>query len=207
MEIYRKLQEAREIIKKSPLKKNGYNSYSKYAYYTPEQVEMLVYDACQKIGLLTKFDLVRDQFGLTGILSIFELSNEKDFIPTVLEFKMATDIPQITATNETQRLGGTMTFTERYLKMTAFSIMDNTLDFDTPKEHKDEPKEAKKEPEKWLNIYTDKTNKELTKEFTACHTAIHGGEYKVSDIRKKYKVSKEVEAALNNEFFIEQLNI
>ena len=55
--ILQKLQEARLAIYNSDLKKAGRNEYSKFDYYTPEQVERLVDNACSKtntIVFLTK---------------------------------------------------------------------------------------------------------------------------------------------------------
>ena len=48
-----------------------------------------------------------------------------------IEYIMATAIPEIKATNIAQQLGGCVTYTERYLKMSAFGIVDNNLDPDT----------------------------------------------------------------------------
>ena len=36
-----------------------------------------------------------------------------------------------TATNETQQMGGTDTYSERYIKMKVFQIKDNNLDIDS----------------------------------------------------------------------------
>ena len=46
---------------------------------------------------------------------------------------MATEKPKITATNETQQMGGAMTYSERYLLMSIYGIKDNNLDFDSQK--------------------------------------------------------------------------
>ena len=138
MEIYKKISDAIDIIKKSDLKKAGYNDYSKYAYYTPEQVNKLVYDACKEVKLFIKFDLFRNEFGMFGQLSVISLDNPNEYV----NYNMSTDIPQITATNITQQLGGSMTYTKRYMLMNIFDIVDNTLDFDTPQ--KPQKKETKK---------------------------------------------------------------
>ena len=130
MKLIKKLAKAKEDIKQSPIKKEGRNSFSKYDYFTPAQIEGLVSHVCQENGLLTKFDLIRNELGVFGRLTIFDLdSNEDDCI----EFNMATAIPDIKATNIAQQLGGCVTYTERYLKMSAFGITDSNLDFDTDK--------------------------------------------------------------------------
>jgi hypothetical protein len=56
--IYQKLAEAREFIITQNLEKKGFNEYSKYNYYTPEQVNHLVSLAEKQTGLFHKFDLM-----------------------------------------------------------------------------------------------------------------------------------------------------
>jgi len=126
MEILKKISNAKILIKNTKLEKLGLNKFSNYKYFTPEQVEKLVSDACENQGLLTKFDLKRNEFGVIGILTIFDINSTEK-----LDFEMATAIPEIKATNIAQQLGGCVTYTERYLKSTAFGISENQLDFDS----------------------------------------------------------------------------
>ena len=126
MEILKKISNAKILIKNTKLEKLGLNKFSNYKYFTPEQVERLVSDACENQGLLTKFDLKRNEFGVIGILTIFDINSTEK-----LDFEMATAIPEIKATNIAQQLGGCVTYTERYLKSTAFGISENHLDFDS----------------------------------------------------------------------------
>lgn len=126
MAVIKKLFDAKKQVASMKKSKEGENSYSKYAYFTPEQVNKIVQEACEKNNILTKFDLCRNEFWVYGTLTVYDIS-EWDWV----EFKAATEIPEIKATNAAQQLGGCMTYTERYLKMTAFWIVDNSLDFDT----------------------------------------------------------------------------
>jgi hypothetical protein len=126
MTILQKLKDARAEIKKSNLKKAGRNEYSKFDYYTPEQVEQLVDNACEKTNTIVLCNLESDEFGLYQQLFFIDLeSGEK------LQFIMRTKHGSITATNETQQMGGTDTYSERYIKMKVFQIKDNNLDFDS----------------------------------------------------------------------------
>jgi hypothetical protein len=127
-----KLSEAIEIIKGGDLKKKGRNNFSKYDYYTPDQVSELVIGACLKVKLFPKFDLERNELGITGKLSIYDIESGE---PPVV-FTMASAIPEIKATNVSQQLGGAMTYTKRYLFMNAFDITDSNLDFDADKPKK-----------------------------------------------------------------------
>ena len=143
-ELLNKLASAKAEIKSTKLKKEGKNTFSNYEYFTPSQIEFLVATACHNNKLLTSFDLIRNDLGVFGRLTVYDLeSGEK------LTTEMASAIPEIKATNIAQQLGGCVTYTERYLKMSLFGITDNQLDFDTTENTKKqaEPKTAAKAPE------------------------------------------------------------
>ena len=133
--IEQKLQAARDFIKSQPMKKSGRNEYSKYDYFTPEQVNQLVHEAEKQVGIFHKFDLIRDQFGYHGHLQITDIETGE-----AITFIQATDIPTITATNISQQIGGAVTYTNRYMLMTAFDIADNSLDFDAKDNREKEEK-------------------------------------------------------------------
>ena len=152
-ELLNKLASAKAEIKSTKLKKEGKNTYSNYEYFTPSQIEFLVATACHNNKLLTSFDLIRNDLGVFGRLTVYDLeSGEK------LTTEMASAIPEIKATNIAQQLGGCVTYTERYLKMSLFGITDNQLDFDTTENTKKqaEPKTAAKAPEQPKVIDTAK---------------------------------------------------
>ena len=152
-ELLNKLAAAKAEIKATKLKKEGKNTYSNYEYFTPSQIEFLVATACHNNKLLTSFDLIRNDLGVYGRITIYDLeSGEK------LTTEMASAIPEIKATNIAQQLGGCVTYTERYLKMSLFGITDNQLDFDTTENTKKqaEPKTAKTAPEQPKVIDTAK---------------------------------------------------
>jgi len=152
-ELLNKLASAKAEIKATKLKKEGKNTYSNYEYFTPSQIEFLVASACHNNKLLTSFDLIRNELGVYGRLTVYDLeSGEK------LTAEMASAIPEIKATNIAQQLGGCVTYTERYLKMSLFGITDNQLDFDTTENTKKqaETKTATKAPEQPKIIDTKK---------------------------------------------------
>lgn len=125
-ELIKKIANAKAEIKNSPLKKEGRNEFSKYDYFTPSQIELLVSSACHNNGLMTTFDLIRNDLGVYGKLTVYDIESGNS-----MHTEMATAIPEIKATNIAQQLGGCVTYTERYLKMSFFGITDNKLDFDT----------------------------------------------------------------------------
>ena len=137
-QLLTKLAAAKLEIKETKLKKEGKNAYSNYDYFTPSKIEFLVAQACHNNHLLTTFDLKRNELGEYGELSIWDLETGNRLITS-----MATAIPEIKATNVAQQLGGCMTYTERYLKTSAFGITDNDLDFDTTENTKTTAKTLK----------------------------------------------------------------
>ena len=143
MEIFKKLAEARKIIRNTNMKKAGWNDYSKYHYFTPEQISKLVADTCEQVGLIDLFSLRPD----LSTITIVNLDNPEDKI----EFHMKTMIPEIKATNATQQVGGAVTYLQRYLKMTAFDIQENNLDPDAqpqPKAAKQPQPQPQPQPQK-----------------------------------------------------------
>ena len=125
MSIYKKLLDARKKIHATPLKKGGQNTFSKYDYFTPSQVSELVATTCQELDILTAYSLRANEFGYFGELTITDIETNE-----ALTFTMVTAMPEIKATNIAQQLGGMATYSERYLKMSVFEIVDNNLDFD-----------------------------------------------------------------------------
>lgn len=125
MSILQKLHDARQFIKGMKIEKKGHNDYSDYKYYTPEQINFMVNEAEKETGLIHFFSLIRDEHGLHGHLKVVEIETKEE-----ITFIQATDIPQIKATNVAQQIGGSVTYTNRYLCMVAFDISDNYLDYD-----------------------------------------------------------------------------
>lgn len=138
--VLKKLQEARLIIYNSELKKAGRNEYSKFDYFTPEQVERLVDNACSKTNTIVLCNLKADEHGLYQTLEFIDMDSQEE-----LSFEMRTKHGSITATNEAQQMGGTDTYSERYIKMKVFQIKDNNLDPDS-KENKKQVTESTNKP-------------------------------------------------------------
>ena len=181
MEIYKKLSEARELIRNTKIKKAGKNSFSNYEYFTPEQVTQLCEDACQKVGLITFFELKRDELGVYGELIICDIENVK-----IMKLQQATAIPEIKATNVAQQIGGAVTYTHRYLLMSTFGIVDNSLEFNTTEN-------TKKTVKKDLPIL-DQNHPNWFKAIES----ITNGTVTIEQIKNKYFITKKVEELLCN---------
>ena len=126
--IYQKLAQARSLIHKAKVKKEGRNTYSAYDYFTPEQVEGLVADACEAVNAICITSLKKDEMGYLQVLDFVDLENPGG---ERIHFELRTERPEIKATNLTQQMGGMDTYSERYIKMKVFQIKDNNLDFDS----------------------------------------------------------------------------
>lgn len=125
MEIEYKIFKARKAIRESGMTKNGRNDHSKYDYFTPEQISISVAQACESLFLLNLFTLKESEGNYTGVVTVVDLEtgSKKDF-------EMKTFVPDIKSTNASQKIGGTITYSERYLLMTIYDIKDNNLDLD-----------------------------------------------------------------------------
>jgi len=145
LNVYQRLLNAREIISQTPIKKEGKNKFSNYDYFTPSQIIQLVSAACVDVGLLTVYKLTpSDGDSYSGCLSIYNIDEPKE----VIEFFQPTISPEIKATNAAQKIGGMVTYNERYLKMSAFDIADNNLDFDTDTQEDNKKKRRTPPPRK-----------------------------------------------------------
>jgi ERF superfamily len=175
LKLVEKLANAKKEIKDTKVVKEGKNTFSNYSYFTPTQIEFLVQKACFDNRILTKFDLIRDALGVYGTLTIFDLDSEETLV-----FNMASAIPEIKATNIAQQLGGCVTYTERYLKMSVFGITDTNLDFDS----KDNREVSKKEVAQvevteldWINleaIFESKSDKIDADKYDAVKKSVFG---------------------------------
>lgn len=126
--LIEKLQIARDSVKKTKHKKDGKNTYSNYDYFTPELVERIVTEACKTAKIIPLCHLKRNEYGLYQEMQLFNLEDLKE---APLVFELATEMGEMKATNTTQQMGGTDTYSERYIKMKVFEIKDNNLDFDS----------------------------------------------------------------------------
>ena len=136
MNIYEKLDKARESIRNTPLKKTA--SGGMFKYFTPEEVETLVAEACKEQKLLPLCNLKRNEFGLYQELILVDLEaglGEEEYPLSEIVFELATEKGSLKNTNESQNMGSTDTYSERYIKMKVFQIKDNNLDPDGQQSH------------------------------------------------------------------------
>ena len=187
--VLSKLAEARLYIKSHPIKKDGRNAFSKYDYFTPEHVSKLVNEACIEANIICCFSLKQDQLGYYGEVTTTDLETGEYIVAEV-----RTARPNITATNETQQMGGMLTYSKRYTLMSLFDIEDNSMDFDSHDNTKaTKPAESFNNTESnidlpWLN--------EGSKEFIGAIEKIKAGKSSIDALRKYFKISKKVQELL-----------
>lgn len=179
--VLSKLAMARLFIKSHPIKKDGRNEFSKYDYFTPEIVSKLVNDACIEANIICVFSLKQDELGYFGEVTTTCLETGEQLITETRTAK-----PMITATNETQQMGGMNTYAKRYSLMSLFDIEDNTIDFDAQDNTK--AKAPVQDDKPWLN------EKDVV--FTQAVEKLKAGNTTIEKIATVYKLSKAVRAKL-----------
>ena len=187
--VLSKLAEARLYIKSHPIKKDGRNAFSKYDYFTPEHVSKLVNEACVEANIICCFSLKQDQLGYYGEVTTTDLETGEYIVNEV-----RTARPNITATNETQQMGGMLTYAKRYTLMSLFDIEDNSMDFDSQDNTK-----ATKLTESFNNTESNidlPWLNEGSKEFLGAVEKIRLGKSSVEALRKYFKISKKVQELL-----------
>lgn len=189
--VLSKLAEARLYIKSHPIKKDGRNAFSKYDYFTPEHVSKLVNEACIEANIICCFSLKQDQLGYYGEVTTTDLETGEHIVNEV-----RTARPNITATNETQQMGGMLTYAKRYTLMSLFDIEDNSMDFDSHDNTKT-TKAAESFNNTESNIDLPWLN-EGSKEFLGAVEKIRLGKSSVEALRKYFKISKKVQELLTN---------
>ena len=192
LKVLKKIAKAKGIIRKSPVKKAGRNTYSNYDYYTPEQIVNIVQDACSEVGILTMFGTSQDEHGLSASMSVIDLDSGES-----VTYNQVTAIPAIKATNVAQQLGGMNTYSNRYLLMFIFDITEDGLDPDTTENTKKanaKPKKATPKAEAPSKPIMDETH---TNWDSLVNFIAAGGS--VAKIREKYAMSKKTETELNKQ--------
>ena len=116
MNIYEKLQKARNELKDMKLKKSGENKFAKYTYYELEDFLPAIQDLCEKHKLVTTISFTSEYATLT-IIDSEKLEDNIVFTSPMVESEMK-------GMTNIQTLGATQTYQRRYLYMTAFEIVE-----------------------------------------------------------------------------------
>lgn len=116
MNVWTKLQTVRQLMSKATLKKTGENKYSKYNYYTLDDILPALTQFLADQKLVTTLDMGEEK-------SIYRVINaEKP--EEIVEFSCPTVMAEMKGSTKIQELGSTMTYIHRYLVLWAFSICE-----------------------------------------------------------------------------------
>jgi len=196
--ILAKIQTMRMEVASGKHEKKGSNDFSKYKYFTPEQVKGIALKMEQEHNVLFKYDFQRDSHGEPqGVMTVYDLQSEDYLI-----YLATTGQPEIKATNAAQQLGGAMTYSERYLLQFILGIADNTLDpdsTDNTKKRAEQPAET--DDRQWLNL-TMKDGSPTSTYHKLKQRIDAGEEITLASIMKRMKVSKTDQERLKTDFNI-----
>jgi hypothetical protein len=133
LNIYEKITNIKSEFLKSNVKKSGKNKFANYTYYELADITPVLIELCKKYGIFTKFSYTKDQATLE-IVNI-EKPDEREIYTSPMEEL------ELKGCNKIQALGGSETYSRRYLYMSAFDIIENDM-FDATiseeKENQDE---------------------------------------------------------------------
>lgn len=193
--VLSKLATARLFIKSHPIKKDASNAFSKYDYFSPELVSKLVNEACIEANIICVFSLKQDSLSYYGEIITTDLETGESFTTETRTAK-----PVITATNETQQMGGMNTYCKRYSLMSLFDIEDNTIDFDAQDNAKQAAKKANPQQQAQPNQQSQNGEKKWlnpgTKEFDGAVLKLKAGTTTIEKIKSVMKISADTEAKL-----------
>lgn len=117
--IYQKIQQARVELQNRELKKTGYNKFANYKYFELGDFLPHINDVCLKIGLYTEFKFTPQQ----AWLYIRDVNNPDIF----REWSTPVEIATLKGCSAIQNIGGTQSFSRRYLYMMAFEIAETDV--------------------------------------------------------------------------------
>lgn len=181
--VLKKLFLAKAMVSQMKNSKEWSNDFSKYNYFTPEQVNKIVQTVNDENWLFTAFNLKRNEYWVFWTLTVYDIESWES-----LEFEMASEIPEIKATNAAQQLGWCVTYTERYLKMSVYWIVDNSLDFDTT----ENTKARVQKKSEWEDLDWFEKAKQATKFMQECLDE----EDFIKKVKSKHKPTKQQETDL-----------
>jgi hypothetical protein len=157
--IYERLAEARLIIAKKGMKKNGKNTFAGYTYFELADILPAVNEVNKECGIVSVFNFNEK----VAELEIVKADNPQQFI--TFKFAYSPDGASLKGCHKVQNDGAVQTYVKRYLYQNAYEIaegdaLDATMNPNEPS--RSAPKAApKKDKKSFGEVITDlmKTNK------------------------------------------------
>lgn len=132
LNIYEKITNIKSDFLKANVKKSGKNKFANYTYYELADITPVLIELCKQYGIFTKFSYTKEQ----ATLEIVNIEN-----PTEREiYTSPMEELELKGCNKIQALGGSETYSRRYLYMSAFDIIENDM-FDAVISEEKEPLE------------------------------------------------------------------
>lgn len=169
MNLYEKIQKAKELILEANLKKSGKNKFAGYSYYELSDILPTIIKVCNELKLFTQIQFNNEY----AVLNIVDIEKPEEIMSYTSPMKELS----LKGANEIQALGGTQTYQRRYLYMCAFDIIENDMfDATIHEEPKTLPKKEKPAQQtsdkpitensmaqltKVINKYSEKTGKDV----------------------------------------------
>jgi len=148
MNIFEKIQKAKELILEANLKKSGKNKFAGYTYYELSDLLPKIIQVCNELKLFTRVNF-NDEFAILEIINIEKPEEKVEYTSPMKELVLK-------GANAIQALGGVQTYQRRYLYMSAFDIIENDM-FDASPPIKEEQKYTPKKKEKPIPKSEDET--------------------------------------------------
>lgn len=117
--LYEKITNIKSDFLKANVKKSGKNKFANYTYYELADITPVLIELCKLYKVFTKFSYTKDQATLE-IVNIENPSEREIYTSPMEELELK-------GCNKIQALGGTETYSRRYLYMSAFDIIENDM--------------------------------------------------------------------------------
>lgn len=129
IKLGKKLNNIKKIIRKSHIKKSGWNSFQKFYYYELDDFLPKITDSCVEEGIYTHYVLKRDEYGDKLCLDAMDL--DTGFHQVIASHRLP---PMTCGNNVMQDEGKISTYCRRYLWLEALDISENDgIDSNNPK--------------------------------------------------------------------------
>lgn len=119
LNLYEKITNIKSDFLKANVKKSGKNKFANYTYYELADITPVLIELCKTYKVFTKFSYTKEQATLE-IVNI-EKPDEREIYTSPMEEL------ELKGCNKIQALGGTETYSRRYLYMSAFDIIENDM--------------------------------------------------------------------------------
>lgn len=153
MNIFEKMQQAKEMILKANLKKSGKNNFAGYTYYELADLLPTIVQVCNNLKLFTKVTFT-DEYAILEIINIEKPEEMIQYTSPMKELSLK-------GANAIQSLGGVETYQRRYLYMSAFDIIENDMfDGAPPNLNVEEKPNVMQELNEAIKEYAKKVNQD-----------------------------------------------